>query len=120
MFGRPVYAHVNQGKLALKALRCQFIGYPEEVKWLKLWCIDLNPLRCIIRRDVVFNEKVALDHKKPIKYVVQGKKDQSKVQFEVEQTNQKTSNRNGNSYQSNNDQEGTEEAQPQLQEKTQL
>lgn len=106
--------------MALKALMCQFISYPEEVKGLKLWCTDLNPLRCIISRDVVFNEMAALDYKKPIKNVVQGKKDQSKVQFEVEQTNQKTSNRNGNSGQSNNDQEETKEAQPQLQEKTQL
>lgn len=92
MFGHPVYTYVNQGQLALKALRCQFIGYPEEVKGLKLWCTDLNPLRCIISKDVVFNEMAALDYKKPTKYVVQGKKDQSKVQFEVEQTNQRTSN----------------------------
>ena len=43
VFGCPAYAHVSQGKLAPRALKGKFIGYPEGVKGFKLWCTDLNP-----------------------------------------------------------------------------
>ena len=64
MFGCPAYAYVNQGKLAPKALKGQFLGYPNGVKRYKLWCTNLDPPRCIISRDVVFNEKVILETRK--------------------------------------------------------
>ncbi|KAH9659559.1 ribosome biogenesis protein bms1 [Citrus sinensis] len=48
VFGCPTYAHVSQRKLAPRALKGQFIGYPEGVKGFKPWCINLNPPRCII------------------------------------------------------------------------
>ena len=56
IFGCPAYAHIKQGKLEPRALRCVFLGYPEGVKGYKLWCIDLKPPKAIISRDVVFNE----------------------------------------------------------------
>ncbi|KAH9786526.1 hypothetical protein KPL71_010287 [Citrus sinensis] len=55
------YAHISQGKLAPRALKCVFIGYPEGTKGYKLWCTDLSPPRCIVSRDVKFNEEAAVD-----------------------------------------------------------
>ncbi|KAH9779095.1 hypothetical protein KPL71_007588 [Citrus sinensis] len=55
-YGCPAYVHISQGKLAPRALKCVFIGYPEGVKGFKVWCTDLNPPRCIVSRDIVFNE----------------------------------------------------------------
>lgn len=34
-----------------------FVGYPEGVKGYKIWCIDGQPSRIVISRDVVFNEE---------------------------------------------------------------
>ena len=55
VFGCPAYAHVRQGKLAPRAIRVHFIGYPEGVKGYKMLFTDLNPAKCIIGRDVIFN-----------------------------------------------------------------
>ena len=33
-----------------------FIGYPEAVKGYKLWCLEDGHKKCIISRDVGFNE----------------------------------------------------------------
>ena len=56
IFGCPAFAHVKQGKLEPRALKCVFLGYPEGVKGYRLCCTDLKPPRCIVNRDVVFNE----------------------------------------------------------------
>ncbi|KAH9648891.1 hypothetical protein KPL70_025781 [Citrus sinensis] len=61
VFGCLSYAHISQGKLAPRALKCVFIGYLEGTKGYKLWCTDLSPLRCIVSRDVKFNEEAAVD-----------------------------------------------------------
>ncbi|KAH9652997.1 hypothetical protein KPL70_027263 [Citrus sinensis] len=61
VFGCLGYAHISQGKLAPRALKCVFIGYPEGTKGYKLWCTDLSPPRCIVSRDVKFNEEAAVD-----------------------------------------------------------
>ncbi|KAH9801561.1 hypothetical protein KPL71_001082 [Citrus sinensis] len=79
VFGCPVYAHVSQGKLAPRAFKGKFIGYPEGVKGFKLWCTDLNPPKCIISRDVIFNEKAALEMKKPIDIDAQKDKERTKI-----------------------------------------
>ncbi|KAH9724032.1 hypothetical protein KPL70_007344 [Citrus sinensis] len=64
VFGCPAYAHISQGKLAPRALKGQFLGYPDGVKGYKLWCTDLEPPRCIISRDVAFNDKAVLEIRK--------------------------------------------------------
>ena len=46
-FGCPAYAHTSQGKLAHRALKGFFIGYPKGVKGYKIWCTHLSPPRCI-------------------------------------------------------------------------
>lgn len=91
VFGCPTYAYVNQRKLALRALKGQFIGYPEGVKGFKLWCTDLNPPRCKISMDVVFNEKATLDIKKPYDKDAQKDGNKTKVYFEVEPFSKETS-----------------------------
>ena len=35
-----------------------FLGYPDGVKGYKLWCLEDGFKKCIISRDVIFNEKV--------------------------------------------------------------
>jgi len=37
LFGLLAFAHVKQGKLAARAVKCMFIGNPEGVKGYKLW-----------------------------------------------------------------------------------
>ena len=56
VFRCTAYAHVKQGKLDPRALKCIFIGYPDGVKGYKLWCLEVGHKRCIISRDVTFNE----------------------------------------------------------------
>jgi len=56
VFGSLAFAHVKQGKLDARAIKCVFIGYPEGVKGYKLWKLELGETRCIISRDVTFDE----------------------------------------------------------------
>ena len=56
VFGCSAYAHIRQDKLEPRALRCILIGYPEGVKGYRLWCMEPGYRKCIISRDVVFNE----------------------------------------------------------------
>ena len=56
MFGCIVYEHVRKDKLEPQALKCIILGYPEGVKAYKLWCLEPRVRKCIVNRDVVFNE----------------------------------------------------------------
>ncbi|KAH9678410.1 hypothetical protein KPL71_025698 [Citrus sinensis] len=85
IFGCVAYAHVKQGKLEPRALKCRFLGYPDGVKGYRLWCIDLKPPKCIISRDVTFNESEILNNSK----ATESKEYRSEtrpgsIQFEVE------------------------------------
>lgn len=55
-FGCTTYAHVKQGKLDARALKCIFLGYPDEVKGYKIWCIEPGSQNIIVNRDVTFKE----------------------------------------------------------------
>ncbi|KAH9751314.1 hypothetical protein KPL71_014247 [Citrus sinensis] len=83
-FGCPAYAHTSQGKLAPRALKVFFIGYPERVKGYNIWCTDLSPPRCIISRDVTFNEIELLNQKSAQQQTEEGTETVIKQQFEVE------------------------------------
>ena len=56
VFGALAYAHVKQDKLEAWAIRCAFIGYPDGVKGYKLWRMEPGEPKCIISRDVTFDE----------------------------------------------------------------
>ena len=83
-FGCPVYVNVSQGKLAARALKGVFIGYPEGVKGFKVWCTDLNLPKCIVSMDVVFNERslMKVNHDPDLK--TENSRLREKLEFEVE------------------------------------
>lgn len=56
LFGCVAYAYIRQDKVKLRALRFMFLGYPEEVKGYRFWCLDPCHRRCITSQDVVLNE----------------------------------------------------------------
>lgn len=58
VFSCLAFAHIRQEKLELRALRCVFVGYPRGIKDYMLWCIESDQRKCIISRDVTFNESV--------------------------------------------------------------
>ncbi|KAI4300009.1 hypothetical protein L6164_033429 [Bauhinia variegata] len=87
IFGCPAYAHVNDGKVEPRAIKCIFLGYVVGVKGYRLWCTekDRTP-RFIISRDVTFDESTVCGQKKELGDLA-GKTDygaSQKVEFEVE------------------------------------
>ncbi|KAG8473470.1 hypothetical protein CXB51_035763 [Gossypium anomalum] len=54
IFGCPAYAHVDNGKLEPRSIKCVFLGYKAGVKGYKLWCLENR--KVVISRDVVFDE----------------------------------------------------------------
>lgn len=56
IFGSLAYAHVRDGKLEPRAVKCVFLGYPKGVKGYKLWRLDPGGGKCIVSRDVTFDE----------------------------------------------------------------
>lgn len=55
-FGCRSYAHIKQGKLDSRALRCIFLGYQAGSKVFRLWNTEQNNGKLIISRDVTFDE----------------------------------------------------------------
>ncbi|KAG8485819.1 hypothetical protein CXB51_019218 [Gossypium anomalum] len=58
IFGCPAYAHVDNGKLEPRSIKCVFLGYKAGVKGYKLWCPENR--KVVISRDVVFDETAML------------------------------------------------------------
>ena len=56
VFGCIAYAHVDNGKLEPRAVKCVFLGYGSGVKGYKLWNPETQ--KVMVRRNVVFNESV--------------------------------------------------------------
>ncbi|KAG8501778.1 hypothetical protein CXB51_004763 [Gossypium anomalum] len=54
IFRCPAYAHVDNGKLKPRSIKCVFLGYKAGVKGYKLWCPENR--KVVISRDVVFDE----------------------------------------------------------------
>ena len=61
IFGCLAFANVKQGKLEPRALKCVFLRYPECIKGYKIWWTNLKLPRCMVSRDVVFNEQEMLN-----------------------------------------------------------
>ena len=58
LFGCPVFAHINDGKLAPQAVKCMFLGYASTSKGYRMWCPNYK--KVIQSRDVTFNENAML------------------------------------------------------------
>jgi len=58
VFGCIVYAHVYNGKLEPRAIKCIFLGYKSGVKGYKLW--NLETKKVVTSRNVVFNKHAML------------------------------------------------------------
>ena len=58
----PMFAHVNDGKLAPMDVKCMFLGYASESKRYRIWCP--NSKKVIHSRDVTFNENAMLSFAK--------------------------------------------------------
>src|SRR5207237_4123209 len=58
VFGCIAYAHVDNGKLEPRAIKCIFLSYESGVKGYKLW----NPQtkKVVISRNIIFNESAML------------------------------------------------------------
>jgi hypothetical protein len=58
VFGCTAYAHIDNGKLEPRAVKCIFLGYQSGVKGYKLW----NPQtqKNVISRNVIINESAML------------------------------------------------------------
>ncbi|GKV08223.1 hypothetical protein SLEP1_g19888 [Rubroshorea leprosula] len=55
IFGCLVYAHVRDGKLEPRAMKCVFLGYTSRVKGYRQWCVQKSP-QFLMSRDVTFDE----------------------------------------------------------------
>ncbi|KAH9752684.1 hypothetical protein KPL71_014795 [Citrus sinensis] len=84
IFGCTAYAHIKQGKLEPRALKCAFLGYPSGTKGYRLWCVDLKPPKCIISRDVIFNESEMLKNQTSTQSSIQKIPSAETPHFEVE------------------------------------
>ena len=84
IFGCTAYAHIKQGKLEPRALKCAFLGYPSGTKGYRLWCVDLKPPKCIISRDVIFNESEMLKNQTSAQSTIQKILGAETPHFEVE------------------------------------
>ncbi|KAG8473150.1 hypothetical protein CXB51_035082 [Gossypium anomalum] len=58
IIGFPVFAHVDNGKLEPRSIKCVFLDYKAGVKGYKLWCLENR--KVVISRDVVFDETTML------------------------------------------------------------
>ena len=58
VFGCTAYAHVDNGKLEPRAVKCIFLGYKSGVKGFKLWNPETQ--KVVISRNVIFNESAML------------------------------------------------------------
>ncbi|TXG57722.1 hypothetical protein EZV62_015551 [Acer yangbiense] len=66
IFVCPVYAHVSNGKLEHRAIKCVFIGFETVVKGYRFRCVELELENFIISGDVKFDEFVMLHEKKEL------------------------------------------------------
>nr|CAJ86192.1 H0306F03.15 [Oryza sativa] len=80
VFGCTAYAHVDNGKLEPRTIKCIFLGYPSGVKGYKLWCPETK--KVVISRYVVFHESVML-HDKPSTNIPVESQEKASVQIQI-------------------------------------
>lgn len=101
------YVHVRQGQLAPRASKGVFIGYPKRVKGYKIYCIDLNSPKCIISRDVIFNEYELIVKRLTIEGTNSSTKNSEVVEFKVEASSHRGIKEAADSQDGDNDADNT-------------
>lgn len=76
-----MYAHVNNGKLAPRAVKCMFLGYPSESKGYRMWCPESKK---VIQSKDTFNETAMLSSGKDSVASSTGAGDQEDTIMEIE------------------------------------
>ncbi|CAD6252729.1 unnamed protein product [Miscanthus lutarioriparius] len=80
VFGCTAYAHVDNGKLEPRAVKCLFLGYSSGVKGYKLWNPEIG--KTFISRSVVFNESVMFTDSLPLDHVPEKELQRMRMQVE--------------------------------------
>ncbi|RVW14253.1 Retrovirus-related Pol polyprotein from transposon TNT 1-94 [Vitis vinifera] len=88
IFGCPAYAHVSDGKLEPRAMKCIFLVYATGVKGYRLWCTKDRTPKFIISRDMTFDESAMFGQRKEFGDLAGTSKTNlganQKVEFEVD------------------------------------
>ena len=88
VFGCTAYAHVDNGKLEPRAIKCMFVGYGSGVKGYKLWNPDTG--KFFMSRSVVFNESVMFNDSLPTDVSpVSSDDEQEEISVQVEHVDNK-------------------------------
>nr|ABA99467.1 retrotransposon protein, putative, Ty1-copia subclass [Oryza sativa Japonica Group] len=83
VFGCTAYAHVDNGKLEPRAIKCLFLSYGSGVKGYKLWNPQTN--KTFMSRSVVFNESIMFNDSLPTDVIPGGSdEEQQYVSVQVE------------------------------------
>lgn len=80
IFGFPAYAHVDNGKLEPRSLKCIFLDFKLGIKGYRLWFPETNNV--IISRDIIFDESAML-HDSPSRDVSNKQQQSSITQVEL-------------------------------------
>ena len=80
VFGCTAYAHVDNGKLEPRAVKCLFLGYSSGVKGYKLWNPETG--KTFMSRSVVFNESVMFTDSLPSDHVPEKELQRMRMQVE--------------------------------------
>lgn len=74
---------MNEGKLEPRAKKGLFVGYPEGVKWYRIWSEEKK--KCIISKDVKFHESELLGDNKPREIIdCPTRNDEHEIEVELE------------------------------------
>ena len=79
VFGCTTYVHTKIDKLESQAVKCIFLGHLKGVKGYKLWIETQDKEKCIISRDVTFNEQDM-----PKQTPAEDVEESNQLQFEME------------------------------------
>ena len=78
-----MYAHVNNGKLAPRAVKCMFLRYASKSKGYCMWCPESK--KVIQSRDVTFNETAMFSSREDSVVPSTGAGDQQDASMEIEE-----------------------------------